>query len=317
MRIHRPTYAEIDLDAIAHNIRAIRRFVGPGVKIMPAVKADGYGHGAVKVSQAALSAGADMLGVASVEEAVELRDHGIEAPILILGCSTPDSSAEIIARKISATVCDLASACDLAAEAAKREIKAHIHIKVDTGMGRIGCQADDAVDLVTALTGLPSLDLDGIFTHFPSADERDRRFTEEQIRIFKGILSKLNERGIVPAFAHAANSGAVIEYPNAHLDLVRPGIAMYGWYPSAEVTRCLDLKPALTFRTRIIFMKDLPPNKTISYGRTFITKRTTKVATIPVGYADGYERGLSNCGEVAVRGQSAPIIGRVCMDQTL
>ncbi|MEN6371699.1 MAG: alanine racemase [Armatimonadota bacterium] len=315
--MYRPTYAEIDLNAIKENIQAIRRAVGSGVRIMPAVKADGYGHGAVKVGKTALAAGADMLGVASVEEALELRSNGIDAPILILGCSSGCSAREIVEFGISATVCDLSAACDLAAEATRQEKKAHIHVKVDTGMGRIGVPSDGAVELVTALIGLPQLEIDGIFTHFPSSDEADRSFTEEQIRLFKSIVSKLSELGIRPEYAHAANSGAVLDYPSAYLDMVRPGIAIYGLYPSPEASRSIELKPALTFRTKIIFMKDYSAGRTISYGRTFKTLRSTKVAVIPVGYADGFERSLSNKGEVSVKGYRAPVIGRVCMDQTM
>jgi alanine racemase len=315
--MHRPTYAEIDLSAIAENVRTIRKMVGRGVRIMPAVKADGYGHGSVKVSRIALDAGADVLGVASVEEALELRNGGIQAPILILGCSTPDCGAEIVEHDISATICDLSSACDLSAEAQKQGKKARVHVKVDTGMGHIGVPAEKTVEMVSAMNGLPMLDIEGIFTHFPSSDEPDRTFTEGQIKQFKGILSDLDTTGTTPPFAHAANSAAVLDYPSAYFDMVRPGLAIYGWRPSADVSRSVDLKPALTFRTRVIFLKELPQGKTISYGRTFTTSRVTKVATVPVGYADGYDRGLSNRGEVAVNGHRAPVIGRVCMDQTL
>lgn len=315
--MHRPTYAEIDLNAITENVRAIRRAVGAGVRIMPAVKADGYGHGAVKIGRTVLAAGANMLGVASVEEALELRNGGIDAPILILGCSNGESACEIVEFGISATVCDLSAACDLAAQATQQNKKAHVHVKVDTGMGRIGVSVDGAVELVTALMGLPQLEVDGIFTHFPCSDESDKVFTEEQIRVFKGIVFELDKRGILPQYAHAANSGAVLDQPSAYLDMVRPGIAVYGLYPSPEVGRIIQLKPALTFRTKIVFMKDFPSGRTISYGRTFTTSRDTKVAVIPVGYADGFERSFSNKGEVAVNGHRVPVIGRVCMDQTM
>lgn len=315
--MHRPTYAEIDLSAIDENVRAIRRAVGPGVRIMPAVKADGYGHGAVKVGKTVLAAGANMLGVASVEEAIELRNGGIDAPILILGCSNGESAAEIVEHDISATVCDLSAACDLAREAAKCEKKAHIHVKVDTGMGRIGVPTEGAMELITALIGLPSLEVDGVFTHFPCSDETDKSFTNEQVRIFKGLLSELDSQGILPRYAHAANSGGVLDHPSSYLDMVRPGIAVYGLYPSPEVGRTISLKPVLTFRTKIVFMKTIPAGRTISYGRTFSTIRNTKIAIIPVGYADGYDRLFSNHGEVSVKGQRVPVIGRVCMDQTI
>lgn len=315
--MHRPTYAEIDLNAIAANVRTIRKTVGPGVRIMPAVKADGYGHGSVKISRVALGAGADMLGVASVEEALELRNGAVEAPILILGCSTPDCAPDIVEYGISATICDIGSACDLSAEAQRRGKKAKVHVKVDTGMGRIGVPAEECLELVTAINGLPMLDVEGVFTHFPSSDEPDRAFTENQISQFKGILSQLDSRGMTPPFAHAANSAAVLDYPSAYLDMVRPGLAIYGWRPSQDVSKHMLLKPSLTFKTKVVFLKELPSGKTISYGRTFTTSRVTKVATIPVGYADGYDRALSNRGEVAVKGYRAPVIGRVCMDQTL
>jgi len=315
--MHRPTYAEIDLSAIEENIRAIRRAVGPGVRIMPAVKADGYGHGAVKVGKTVLAAGANMLGVASVEEAIELRNGGIDAPILILGCSNGESAEEIVEHNISATVCDLSAACDLAKEAAKREKKAHIHVKVDTGMGRIGVRTEGAMELITALMGLPSLEIDGIFTHFPCSDEADKSFTNEQIRVFKRLLAEIDKRGLLPQYAHAANSGGVLDHPSSYFDMVRPGIAVYGLYPSPEVGRTIPLKPALTFRTKIVFMKTIPAGQAVSYGRTYSTTRDTKVAVIPVGYADGYDRSLSNRGEVSVKGHRAPVIGRVCMDQTI
>jgi len=315
--MHRPTLVEVDLSAVAENVRAIRRRVGSGVKIMPAVKADGYGHGAVEVSRAALAAGADMLGVASVEEAIELRDAGIGAPLLILSCVFPESAAEIVEFGIAATICDLPSARTLAEEAARRGKEARVHIKVDTGMGRIGVAPEDAPELVAALLDLPCLELEGIFTHFPSADERDRSFTEEQIQVFERLLSELCARGIAPALAHAANSGAVLDYPSAYFDMVRPGIMLYGLYPSPESSRSVPLRPALTLKSRIVFLKEVPPGKTISYGRTYTTARRTKVATVAVGYADGCSRYLSNRGEVAVRGRRAPVIGRVCMDQTM
>lgn len=317
LQMHRPTYAEIDLDAIAYNVHAIRDVVGTDRKIMPAVKADGYGHGAVQVSRVVIAEGADILGVASVEEAIELRDDGIYAPILILGCSMPRSAAEIVEFGISATVCDLSLGQALAGEAAKRGKTAHIHVKVDTGMGRIGVSVDEAVQLITDLTDMPALKVDGVFTHFPSSDELDKSFTHEQICRFNQLLAVLKDRNIMPEMAHAANSAAALDYPDSHFNLVRPGLAIYGLYPSPTTSRNICLKPALTFRSRIIFMKDVPAGNPVSYGRTFVTSRLTKVAIIPVGYADGYDRRLSNTGEVAVRGHRVPVIGRVCMDQTI
>lgn len=313
----RPTVVEINLEAITANVRAIRQAVGPLVKIMPAVKADGYGHGSVQISRAVISGGADVLGVASLEEAMTLRDAGITAPILILGCSTYDSTPDIIEHGISATVCDLGFAEVLSEEAVRQGKTALAHVKVDTGMGRIGVPPSQASELVTTMAKTPVIKLEGIFTHFPSSDEPDRAFTEEQIRVFKSILSDLDVRGITPEIAHASNSAAVLDYPEANLDMVRPGLIAYGLYPTPDVSRSIKLQPALTFKTRIMFIKESPAGTTVSYGRTYTTKRTTKVATIAVGYADGFSRDLSNRGQVAVRGRRVPVIGRVCMDQTM
>lgn len=262
-------------------------------------------------------AGAEMLGVASVEEAMELRDAGISAPILLFSCASPDSAREIVEFDLSATVCDLSLACALADEAVQQGKRAAVHVKIDTGMGRIGVSVENAAELVTSLIGLPALELEGIFTHFPSADEADKAFTDEQIIIFKTLLADLDDMGILPVLSHASNSAALLDHPAARLDLVRPGIMFYGLYPSPASDRLVPLKPALTFKTKIVFMKEVPAGKTISYGRTFTTTRHTKVATIAAGYADGYNRLLSNRGEVAVNGHRAPVIGRVCMDQTM
>ncbi len=315
--MHRPTRMIVDLDAIARNIRAIKAHVGPKVRIMPAVKADGYGHGSVRISRAALSAGADMLGVASVDEAVELRDNGIRAPVLVFGCASSSSADDIISSDISATVCELSAASDLSVAASKLQKPVRVHIKVDTGMGRVGVPAEEAVELVAAVSELPFVVVEGIFTHFASSDEPDRSFTKSQMTIFSEVLSQLRERRILPPIAHTANSGAIMDYPLSHYDMVRPGIAAYGWYPSPDVNRTVNLTPALTLVTNIAYVKELPPGKTISYGRTFTTTRRTKVATLPIGYADGYSRKLSNCGDVAVKGYRAPVVGRVCMDQIL
>jgi alanine racemase len=315
--MHRPVVCEIDLGAIAANVRAIRKAVGPGVKILPAVKADGYGHGAVEVSRVAIDSGADMLGVAGVEEAIELREGGVSAPILILGCTGAESARELIENRITATVCEIGFAKALAETASGLGKRATVHVKVDTGMGRIGVPAREAVRVVEELSRTQGLEVEGIFTHFPSADEKGRDFTEAQIGTFKSILTELEARGVRPAVAHTANSGAILDYPESYLDIVRPGIMFYGCYPSLESSRSIPLVPALTFKTRIVFLKEAEPGITVSYGRSFTTSRRTKVATIAVGYADGYSRFLSGKGEVAVRGCRVPVLGRVCMDQVM
>jgi len=317
-------------------MRAIRDRVGPHVKIMPAVKADGYGHGAVQVSRAALEAGADMLGVATLEEAIELREADIAAPILIFGCVPEITARELMRWGISAAVCDLESAAALseaAVEAASgspvlssparyekggsRGRRVAVHIKVDTGMGRIGMTPQEWEAAAGRLFSLPGIRVEGIFTHFPSSDEPDQTFTKEQIATFGGLCDRLKARGFSIPLRHAANSGGILAHPDSFFDMVRPGIMLYGCYPSPEAARSIPITPALSLKSRIVFLKDVPPGATVSYGRTFKAARRTRVATIPIGYADGYNRHLSNQGEAIVRGRVVPVIGRVCMDQTM
>ncbi|MGC8861155.1 MAG: alanine racemase [Armatimonadota bacterium] len=311
-----PTTAEIDLSAIRDNLRAILSRVGPGVKIIPAVKANAYGHGAVPVSRVCLEAGADALGVACIEEAIELRKANISAPILILGCSLPCAADAIVEHDVIATCCDLSFARALSESAVRRGATASVHIKVDTGMGRIGIWPEEAVEFARKIAALPNVSVDGIFTHFPSADEPDRSFTLSQIAAFRKIVDVVRE--YFPAvLAHASNSAGILAYPEADFDAVRPGIMLYGCYPSDHVPRDIPIREALTLKTRIVFLKQCPPGTCISYGRTHSLRRRSVIATIPIGYADGYSRRLSNRGEAAVRGVRVPIVGRVCMDQTM
>lgn len=312
--IPRPTVAEIDLDAIAFNFWQVRRLVGPRVKVCPAVKADGYGHGAVEVSRAVLAAGADMLGVAGVEEAVELRQAGIDAPILLLQCVLADQIPELVAASLTATVCDSSFAAELSQQASAAGKRAKVHIKVDTGMGRIGVQQQGAVDFALALSKMPGLEIEGIFTHFPSADEDDLSFTHRQVREFEEITRAVEAVGVRVPIRHAANSAAILNVPESYFDMVRPGIMLYGLGGSKAG---VGLRQSMTLKTKIVFLKELPPGRTVSYGRTFTTTAPTLVATIPIGYADGYNRLLSNKGTALVRGRRVPVIGRVCMDQTM
>lgn len=315
--VWRPTYAEVDTSAISDNIRAIRARVGPGVRIMPAVKANGYGHGAVETSRACLAGGADALCVACLEEAIELRHAGLSAPILILGCSTLDSAETIVEAGISSALCDIDFARALSDAAVKLGKNASVHVKVDTGMGRIGVPAVSALEFVRTIVELPGLSLDGIFTHFPSSDEADRSYTLSQISTFGKVLAGVRHQGIRIPMAHASNSGAILAFPEADFDAVRPGIMIYGLYPSSDVPRSIALREALSLKTRIAFLKEVEPGTTVSYGRTYTANRRARIATLPIGYADGYSRFLSNNGEAAVRGVVVPIVGRVCMDQCL
>ena len=314
--VGRPTIAEIDLSAIAHNFRQIRKLVGPDVKICPAVKADAYGHGAIPVSRAVLAEGADMLGVATVEEAVELRETGIDAPILIFGCLFEDQIPDVIEHDITPMVCSRSFAEELSRQALVSGKRIKVHVKVDTGMGRVGVQADEAVDFVLGIHELSGLEIEGIFTHFPSSDEEDLGFTHRQIADLKEIIRDIESAGVSIPIRHAANSAAILGIPDSYFNMVRPGLVLYGLYDS-DISGNVDLRQAMTLKTKIACLKELPPGRTVSYGRTFTTSRPTLVATLPIGYADGYNRLLSNRGPALVRSQRVHVIGRVCMDQTM
>lgn len=313
----RPTHAEIDLSAIEFNLWQVREIVGPDVRICPAVKADAYGHGAVEVSRVILEAGADMLSVAFVEEAVELREAGIEAPIMLLQPAFHEQIPETIRYDITATVCDMGFARELSRYSEAVGKLAKVHLKVDTGMGRVGIQPETAPLFATSLAELPGIELEGIFTHFPTADEEDLGFTQQQIWEFGRIIEAVEAEGVHIPLRHAANSAGVLNCAESYFNMVRPGIMLYGLYDSPFVPREVELHQALTLKSRIAFLKELPPGRTVGYGRTFTTNRATIVATVPIGYADGYNRRLSNRGHAIVRGARVPLIGRVCMDQIM
>jgi len=310
----RPTRAEINLDAIEYNLGQVREIVGPDVKICPAVKADAYGHGAVPVSRLLVEAGVEMLGVAFVEEALELRDAGIDAPIVLLQPAFIEQIPEIVRLDLTPTVCDMEFARELSRQSTR---KRKVHLKVDTGMGRVGIQPETAPTFAAELAELPGIQLEGMFTHFPSADEEDLAFTYRQIDQFAGIIEDVEAAGVPIPLRHAANSAGLLNCPNSCFNMVRPGIMLYGLYDSAFVSREVELHQSMTLKSRVVFLKELPPGRTVGYGRTYTTTRKTVVATIPIGYADGYNRRLSNRGHALVRGARVPIIGRVCMDQTM
>lgn len=324
-------WAEVDLAAVAHNTRQLRRIVRPEALLMAAVKADAYGHGSVAVSKTALAHGADALGVARVEEGVLLRKAGIGCPILVFGYSLPVSANLLIDYDLTATVYDLKTAHLLAEAAAVRGKTLKIHIKIDTGMGRLGMlsSADDdnraeeasnrrTIAEIKTIASLAGLELEGIFTHFAGSDCRDKTFTELQFNRFMRLVDELKQAGIVFRLRHAANSGAILDLPHTHLDMVRAGITLYGLYPSSEVSRDrARLLPAMSLKARVIHVKTIPPGYPVSYNSTWKSRTQTAIATVPVGYADGYFRALSNRGEMLVHGCRAPIVGRVCMDLTL
>ena len=313
----RPTWIEVDLEAIAENVRLVRQIVGEKVAIMAIVKADAYGHGAIKVAYTALNNGASRLGVACLSEALALRRAGIEAPILVLGYTPPWQARETVEHRVDATVFSLETAQALSQAALALGQRAHVHVKVDTGMGRLGLLPHDVAPFLEALAALPGLAVEGIFTHFATADSADRSHCNEQWRRFSQLLDELERRGLRPPVAHAANSAATLSMPHAHLDMVRVGIALYGLNPSSEVACPPGFRPALAFKTQVAQVKTVPAGSCVSYGCTYRTPRESRLAVIPVGYADGFRRAPQHWGHVLVRGQRAPIVGRVCMDQTI
>lgn len=314
----RPTRAEINLANLRHNLRQFRRHLPAATRLMAVVKADGYGHGAVEIARHALTEGADYLGVALVEEGIVLRKAGLMAPILVFGSPPPELVPLFFEHRLIPTVYSMDLAQRFSAEAQQRGEQILLHVKVDTGMGRVGIfPPGDAAQFLAALQTMPGLQVEGIYTHMAAADEKDRRYTERQLGIFKRLLGILEEKGLCPPLKHAANSAAAMLYPSAWLDMVRLGISMYGHYPSNEVAWPLDLKPLLTLKSSIAFLKEVPAGTAISYGCTYTTMERASIATIPLGYADGYNRLLSNRGCVLVGRQRAPVVGRVCMDQFL
>lgn len=318
-------WAEIDLDAIAHNVKELRRITRPAARLMAVVKADGYGHGAEAVALKALANGADMLAVARIDEAIPLRQAGIDVPILVMGPTFPEFTDRIIDNDLIQGVTSLDTARALAARAVERQTVIPIHLKVDSGMGRLGLVPDcsapgrdpalPAVEEVRALAQLNGLRLEGIFTHFAAADETDKSFANLQVEVFNAFLERLSQAGIDVGIRHAANSAGVIDLPQAHLDAVRPGIAIYGLYPSRAVDRHkIELRPALALKSRILQVKHVPAGFPVSYGMTWQAAQPTRIATVAAGYADGIQRRLSNRGRMLVRGVEVPIVGRVCMD---
>ena len=311
------TWAEIDLAALAHNFREVKKMVGPKVGVIAIVKAQGYGHGMVQVSRPLEKEGVNYFGVTSPSEAFLLRKEGIKLPILILGPTILDQAKEIIEKDITQTICTKEMALILQGECKKLKKRLNVHIEVDTGMGRTGVPYQRALKLIKEIIKIPELVVEGIFTHFSTADEEDKSFTKEQIKRFKGVLEKLEGEGIDIPLRHAANSAGVLNFPESYFNMVRPGLALYGIYPSEYVSRSLDLHPVMSLKSKVIYLKRVKKGATISYGKTYVTNKNTTIAILPIGYEDGYNRLLSNKGEVIIREKRVRIAGRVCMDQTI
>jgi alanine racemase len=312
----RPTRIEIDLSAIGHNVRQISKKVSPA-EVMAVVKADAYGHGVQAVAQTAIDAGASYLAVALIEEAMELREYGISHPILVFGGELQSQIKQIIEQDVEITVFSRDFARELSRIALKNNVKCIVHVKVDTGMGRVGIPWRDAVAFIRDIISLEGIEIKGIYTHFSTSDERDKEYANQQLNRFDDIIRQLDDLNVNIPLKHAANSGAILDMPDAYFDMVRPGVMMYGYYPSPETTESVALKQAMCFKSKVSFVKDVPGGTAVSYGRKYVTGESTRIATIPVGYADGYNRLLSNRGKVIINGHLFPVAGRVCMDQIL
>lgn len=317
------TWAEIDLDALAHNYKTLRAHVGENVKFLGVVKADAYGHGSVRVSHALQELGADYLAVSSIDEAMELRLNGISMPILILGHTPKEQVGNLIENKITQAVTCMAKAVEYSEEAVKCGGTLKIHIKVDTGMSRLGylCDGDfhdTAIDGISQGCNLPGLDAEGIFTHFAVSDEDDadsKAYTAHQFELFCNVISAVEEkRGKKFAIRHCANTGAVACYPETYLDMVRPGLLLYGY---GEYADRLGLKPVMSLKTNISTIKTYPAGTSVSYGRLFTTERKTRMGVVPYGYADGFFRCLSNRYALMTKSGSAPVRGKICMDMCM
>ena len=312
MKPEHQTFVEISIPNILHNIRELKGLLDEKVKFMAVVKADAYGHGSVPVSKA-IEGKVDYLAVATLSEAIELKRSGIKAPILLLIEAPPSSAGDIVKNGFIQTVYTLKLARALSSAASRLKKKARVHLKVDTGMGRIGVHFSGAECLFNEISKLPGVSIEGIFTHFAGAEEPGE-FTSRQLERFRSFISKIDPAGYI---LHAANSAAVLYHKESHLDMVRVGLSMYGLYPPGGRKGSVDLKPALEFKTHVIYVKKVSAGTPLSYGSTYKTRKGTTIATLPVGYADGLPRALSNRGEVLIRGKRYPIVGRVCMDLTL
>ncbi len=314
------SWAEVDLQAIRSNIQSLRRHVRRQTEICAVVKADAYGHGVSEVVPVLLANGATRLSVSMLDEAIELRRSGVDAPILVLGYTDPRRAEEIIRLNITQTVYTRGLAIALSEAGVRTGLDARIHIKVDTGMGRVGFQTGyEAIKAIEDIRRLPRIIIEGLYTHFSSADEADDRFTRLQFERFMSIRAELDRVGIQIPIKHVCNSAATLLYPEMHLDMVRPGLILYGMMPPGcpQPVLPVDLRPAMTLKSNVVLVKDVPAGTPISYGRTFVTHRPSQIATVPIGYADGYSRRLSNKASVLIGGQDCPIVGRICMDNCM
>lgn len=313
-----PTRAEINAAALKENLTAIRKHIGPGVKVMGIVKANAYGHGLVEISKSLVAEGIDYLGVGFLDEGIALRQSGIRVPILVLGGVLGDQVKDFLAHDLEITVSsiELAKRIDRDVNSnAKR--KARVHLKIDTGMERIGVRAENALAFAQEAANLLHLEIVGIYSHFATAEEKDKSFARYQLIRFASAVNAIEASGIKVPLKHIANSGAILDLADASFSMVRPGIMLYGIYPSKETSRSVSLQPVLSWRSKVVFIKEVPAHTSVSYGRTYFTPRATRIATIPLGYGDGYSRMLSGKAEVLIHGKRYPVVGTICMDQMM
>lgn len=314
----RPVWAEINLDNLAHNIREVRKHTDKDALVTAVVKANGYGHGSVEISRTFLDNGADRLAVALLTEAIELRKGNITEPILILGYTPPTQYEKLLEYNIIQTIYNYEDAKILSNKAVELGKKATIHIKIDSGMGRIGfLPTEDSIKDIINISKLPNIYVEGIFTHLAKADEIDKSHAMEQFEKYMKVVNNLEKHGLSIPLKHVSNSAGIIDIPKFNLNMVRAGIMIYGFYPSEEVEKNMKLKPAMTLKAKISHLKVVPKGTGISYGQIFVTEKESKIATIPIGYADGFTRMLTGKAEVTVRGKRAKIVGKICMDQCM
>lgn len=311
---YRPTWAEVNLDNLGYNFNKIKKIAASGLKIMVVVKADAYGHGLVPIAQKLQECGADYLGVASIDEGIKLRQAGIGLPILILGLILKKDAAPLFKYNLAVTICneDFAKVLNKQACILRRPVT--VHVKVDTGMGRIGVMQDDALKIIRKIYKLKFINVEGVFTHFAFADT-NKDFTIYQIGLFNQLISELGKEKIAIPLFHAANSAGLINYPKGYFNMARPGLIIYGLCPFEN--RGIKIKPLLSLKTKVIYAKKVPAGYGISYGHTYVTKKNTTIVTLPVGYGDGYPRNLSNIAPVLIKGRRFTISGRICMDQIM
>lgn len=314
----RPVWAEINLDNLAHNIREIKK-VTKAAEVIGVVKADAYGHGALDIAPTLLENGVTRLAIAVLNEAVELRRGGIQCPIMILGYTPPNLIDLLIKYDIEQTVYSYDLAKKISDKAIEENKTAKIHIAFDSGMGRIGfLPREEDISEVERISKLPNIKVEGIYSHFSTADEKDKNYTYEQLKKFNWFYNILKERGIKINIRHIANSAAIIDMPETHFEAIRPGVILYGYYPSEEVDKTkVCLKPVMSLKTNIVHLKKVPVGEYISYGRKFKTERESIIGTLPVGYADGYTRSLGDNAKVIINGKLVPVVGRICMDQCM